>query len=499
MNSAIRVSILVSLLVCAGSVVHASDAPFIIAQLPGQLPGQRLPGQLPGPSSAPAKPATAPLPSAGSALPTSPCCEITAINKTTGILTAREKSGRRTIEIRATPAQLQNLRVGQDIFANLETKQASLDGKTLCCALTFAAAAPSLAAPATTLSAAPPPTKAQAPAKSASVDANKSASPSTVPAQQQLPGKAPASAPQLPGPTPAPAPSTPPAKTAGGLLGVPATGMTSPTPTPPGLARVTKPDTHCVSATMTSALFLKIDKIPGDSLDKCHHGEIELMSFTNSGNAITVTKRIDISTPRLFSAALGGLVMPEAILTVLESGAQKRILWYTMKNAVVNSVDQVAGSDDRETVQFRFGSLMTETGTSTATAGSLSPRSIAVSFALGQVQSTVSSLKSGVSTGRFGDFVVVKPLDASSPKLMQAKQSGQAIAEIVITLKSDNDLFVYKLRNVLVASDIQQGSGSGQSETMHLKPSQVMIEYNSPSRPGAPVKEGYDIKAGKKV
>ena len=191
--------------------------------------------------------------------------------------------------------------------------------------------------------------------------------------------------------------------------------------------------------------------------------------------------------------------MPEAILTVLESGAQKRILRYTMKNAVVNSVDQVAGSDDRETVQFRFGSLMTETGTSTATAGSPSPRSIAVSFALGPAQSAASTLNSGVSTGRFQDFVVVKPLDAASPKLMQAKQSGQVIPEIVITLKSGNDSFTYKLSNVLVASDVQQGTGSGQSETVHLKPSKVMMEHNSPNRPGAAVKSGWDVKAGKKV
>jgi type VI protein secretion system component Hcp len=232
---------------------------------------------------------------------------------------------------------------------------------------------------------------------------------------------------------------------------------------------------------MTSVFFLKIDKIRGDSLDKCHRDEIELTSFTNSGNAITVTKRIDISTPRLFSAALEGLVIPEAILTVLESGAQKRILRYTMKNAVVNSVDQVAGSDNRETVQFRFSSLATETEASTATAGSSSLRSIAVSFALGPAQSAVSTLNSGASSGRFQDFVVVKPLDASSPTLMQAKQSGQVIAEIVITLKSGDDSFMYKLSNVLVASDIQQGGGSGQSETVHLKPSKVVMEHNSAS------------------
>jgi type VI protein secretion system component Hcp len=280
---------------------------------------------------------------------------------------------------------------------------------------------------------------------------------------------------------------------------VPATGMTAPTPPQPSLGVAAKKDTRCISATMTSALFLKVDKIAGDSLDKCHRDEIELMDFVNSGNAITVTKRIDISSPRLYLAALDGHVMPEAILTVLESGAQRRILRYTMKNAVVNSIDQVAGSGSRETVQFRFSSLATETETSTATAGASSSPSIAVSFTLGPAQSTASALNSGVNAGRFEDFVVVKPLDALSPKLMQAKQSGQLIPEIVITLRPGSDSYTYKLSNVLVVSDVQQASGSAQSETVHLKPSKVMIEYNSGSRPGAAMKAGWDAMAKTKL
>src|ERR1700675_2522784 len=80
MNNATRVSILFSLLLPLGLVVHASDGPWVVAQggLPGQLPGQKLPGQLPGPSSAPAKPATGASPNVGSPLPVSPCCDITA-------------------------------------------------------------------------------------------------------------------------------------------------------------------------------------------------------------------------------------------------------------------------------------------------------------------------------------------------------------------------------------------------------------------------------------
>jgi type VI protein secretion system component Hcp len=267
----------------------------------------------------------------------------------------------------------------------------------------------------------------------------------------------------------------------------------------PKLIIVPKPETRCVSTTMTSAFFLKIDEIRGDSLDKCHHDEIELMAFQNSGNAITVTKKIDISSPRMYLLALEGRAIPEAILTVLESGSQRRIMRYTMKNAVVSSIDQVAGSDNRETVQLRFSKLITETETSTATAGSSSSRPITVSFALGQSQSAASALNSGASAGRIQEFVLVKPLDASSPKLMQAKQSGQLIPEIVITLRPGSDSLTYKLTDVQIVSDVQQGSGSGQSETVHLKPSKVMLEYNSGSRQGASVRAGWDVKAQKRV
>ncbi len=107
---------------------------LIAAQtLPGQLPGQKPPGQLPG---MPAKPATA-APPAATARPLPSCCSITEINKTMGFVHAREKNGGRTIEIKATTAQMLNLHVGQDVFANLDTRKASFDGRTICCDLTI--------------------------------------------------------------------------------------------------------------------------------------------------------------------------------------------------------------------------------------------------------------------------------------------------------------------------------------------------------------------------
>ena len=150
MKDAASAITLSSVLFLVSLAAYASEA-LMVAQLPGQLPGQKPAGQLP--STVPATPARAAPPKASGALPLDPCCSITAINKATGVVTAREKGGSRIIEIKATPTQLQNLHVGQEIFANLETKKASLDGKTLSSDLIFVVTTPSRTA--TTLGAAP--------------------------------------------------------------------------------------------------------------------------------------------------------------------------------------------------------------------------------------------------------------------------------------------------------------------------------------------------------
>lgn len=63
-----------------------------------------------------------------------PCCGITAIDKTTGRVTAVVKQTGRvfTFEVKDA-ATLARLKVGQGIYANLGGKQVSLDGKKACC------------------------------------------------------------------------------------------------------------------------------------------------------------------------------------------------------------------------------------------------------------------------------------------------------------------------------------------------------------------------------
>lgn len=258
----------------------------------------------------------------------------------------------------------------------------------------------------------------------------------------------------------------------------------------------------CSSTTMTNWIFLKIAGIPGDSSDKCHLHEIEPLSFQNSGTSFTVIKKIDSSSPHLFIAALAGTNIPEAILTVFQAGAQPKLFVYRMKNAVVASVEQTAGSANREVVTLRFKSLETDYGSTTGSAQSAAaPAGIDVTFTTGGVQSTASMVSDSFSTGQSRDFVVNKLLDASSPKLMQAFQSGQHLTEVIITLKPRGtiNVFVYKLTDVAVTGDTQQGNGSSATEQVRLKPSKIVMEYNSTSGTQAPVKAGYDLKKNAKV
>src|SRR5690242_10067717 len=73
-----------------------------------------------------------------------PCCEITSINNKTGVVTAKVDASGQIFQFRGTnAAQLNNLKVGQPIYANLTTRQVSLDGRSAFATITNIAAATS--------------------------------------------------------------------------------------------------------------------------------------------------------------------------------------------------------------------------------------------------------------------------------------------------------------------------------------------------------------------
>jgi len=259
----------------------------------------------------------------------------------------------------------------------------------------------------------------------------------------------------------------------------------------------------CKSSTLTSALFLKIAEIPGDSRDTCHRDEIEVRQFQYGGSSMTVWKKIDITSPHLFLATLIGRHFPLAVLTVLEQGSQPRFVIYKMKDAIVTSIDQTAGSTSNEQIVLRFQSMVMETESTSARAPSPgAPPGFNLSMnisTLGTASFPVSLLNDGASGGQFHDLMINKQLDAASPKLMLAFQSGQHLPEITITLTpaGGGEPLIYKLTDVVVASDTQQGTASSQTELVRLKPARIEIEYRSTTR--GPVKAGYDVKANKAV
>jgi type VI protein secretion system component Hcp len=263
------------------------------------------------------------------------------------------------------------------------------------------------------------------------------------------------------------------------------------------------PAATCASTTLTNSIFLKIDGIPGDSRDKCHANEIEPLSFQNSGTSVTVVKKIDASSPKLFIEGLMGTNIPEATLTVFQASTPPRLIAYKMKHVIVASIDQMAGSANREIVTLRFQALETQIQSTTGSAQSTAaPAGIDVTFTVAGVPgtSTASMISDGFASGQLRDFVINKPLDAMSPKLMQASVSGQHLTEVVITFKprGTSETFTYKLNDVLVAGATQQGNGSSTTEQVRLKPSRFTMQYNSTSSGTRPA-QGWDVKANKKV
>lgn len=99
-------------------------------------------------SAAPAQPTT-PEPGV-SPPPAQPCCSITAIDTRTGAVTAAVKANGDAFGFSVPDAATRaRLRVGQAVYANFARKQVSLDGRTVCCAVTSAPHAPGTTSTAT--------------------------------------------------------------------------------------------------------------------------------------------------------------------------------------------------------------------------------------------------------------------------------------------------------------------------------------------------------------
>lgn len=275
----------------------------------------------------------------------------------------------------------------------------------------------------------------------------------------------------------------------------------------------------CAAAGMTSPLFLKIDGVKGGSTDQCHRDEIEPVSFQLVGNSsMIVTKRLDISSGAMFVGAASGKHYPQAVLTVLlQSRGEQQQMTYTMKDMRITSYQQNVGAATREQIELRFAQLKTEVAKTSTRAAASPPLPGVDIFSrvpgipgdsqdpqhLHEIvaQTMSFNLSAGSGKANIGDFIIEKGLDSSSPKLLQAAAAGTHLSEVVLTLRQRGgaDFFVIKLTNVLVTGDTQQGSGSGQKETVRFRPAKIEIRVGAPNGPSQVPAMRWDVASNTKV
>src|SRR5207245_9976927 len=62
-----------------------------------------------------------------------PCCTIAKIDARTGVVTAQDRTTGHTFQFTASPAVLQKMKVGQNVYANFKTNQVSINNAQPCC------------------------------------------------------------------------------------------------------------------------------------------------------------------------------------------------------------------------------------------------------------------------------------------------------------------------------------------------------------------------------
>ena len=143
---------------------------------------------------------------------------------------------------------------------------------------------------------------------------------------------------------------------------------------------------------MAMDIFIKIGALAGESVDKKHPGDIDVLAWSwgvsNSGSThsgsgsgagkanvqdISFTKYIDKSTPDLMLAACNGKHFDKAVLVVRKAGETPlEYLTITMTEVIVTSLSTGgSGGEDRltENVTLNFGKVKVDYVEQTKTGG----------------------------------------------------------------------------------------------------------------------------------
>ena len=134
---------------------------------------------------------------------------------------------------------------------------------------------------------------------------------------------------------------------------------------------------------MAVDMFLKIMGVDGESQDSKHANEIEVLSFswgvTNQSRRagtsrigstgkptisdLSIVKRLDSASPRLFEVSCTGEHLHDAVLTMRKAG-DKPVEFYkvTMSDVLISSVQPAGSAGDLgfEQVSFSFANAMIE-------------------------------------------------------------------------------------------------------------------------------------------
>lgn len=129
-----------------------------------------------------------------------------------------------------------------------------------------------------------------------------------------------------------------------------------------------------------------------------------------------------------------------------------------------------------------------------------------------EVQSFSLASKGGASgaggaTGTFHGLHVTKAVDKSSPALMLASLQGQHFPTVTLNVikgGQNGPYYRVKLIDATVSAVAQSATATGSSagETVTFEFAKIQIEYrvaNPDGSLGAPVKMGFDVKAGVKI
>lgn len=118
-------------------------------------------------------------------------------------------------------------------------------------------------------------------------------------------------------------------------------------------------------------VFLKIDGIPGESMDSKHKDEIDILSYTQtfrqtinratggggtgkvSCGDVTVLKNIDKSSPKLIQYVTTGKHIPKATLTFRTVGGKSQVEYYVveLQDVLIAAIDQTDQPDPSKIVE----------------------------------------------------------------------------------------------------------------------------------------------------